>query len=77
MPLALGIGVVWAGPFEHIVSDVWSSAMQWFPGLLLESWAVGGTDDVSAQHAGLMLTLYVCVAATAAALAFGRRDLAG
>jgi ABC-type transport system involved in multi-copper enzyme maturation permease subunit len=77
VPLALGIGVAWAGPFEHIVSDVWASALQWFPGLLLESWAVGGTDDVSASHAALMLTLYVCAAGAAAALAFRRRDLAG
>jgi ABC-type transport system involved in multi-copper enzyme maturation permease subunit len=77
VPLALGIGVAWAGPFEHITSDVWTNAVQWFPGLLLESWAVGGTDDVSAAHAALMLTLYVGAAAVIAALAFRRRDLAG
>ena len=77
VPLALGIGVAWAGPFEHIVSDVWTNAVQWFPGLLLESWAVGGTQEVSAAHAALMLTLYVCAAAVTAALVFRRRDLAG
>jgi ABC-type transport system involved in multi-copper enzyme maturation permease subunit len=77
VPLALGVGVAWAGPFEHIVSDVWAAAFQWFPGLLLESWAVGGTGDVSASHAALMITLYVGAAAAVAALAFRRRDLAG
>ena len=77
VPLALGIGVAWAGPFEHIISDVWASAFQWFPGLLLESWAVGGTAEASASHAALMLSLYVGAAAAAAALVFRRRDLAG
>ena len=77
VPLALGIGIAWSGPIEHITMDVWSSAVQWFPGLLLESWAVGGTDDVSTGHAALLLSLYVVVAATVASLSFRRRDLAG
>jgi ABC-2 type transport system permease protein len=77
VPLALGIGVAWSGPIEHLVSDIWTGAAQWFPGLLLESWAVGGTDDVSAAHAALVLSLYVCAAATVAALTFRRRDVAG
>jgi ABC-type transport system involved in multi-copper enzyme maturation permease subunit len=77
VPLALGIGVAWAGPLEHLVSDVWTSAVQWFPGLLLESWAVGGTDDVTAGHAALVLSGYVLAAGLAAALVFRRRDLAG
>jgi ABC-2 type transport system permease protein len=77
VPLALGIGVAWSGPIEHLVSDIWTGAAQWFPGLLLESWAVGGTDDVSAAHAALVLSLYVCAAAAVAALTFRRRDVAG
>jgi ABC-2 type transport system permease protein len=77
VPLALGIGVAWAGPFEHIVSDIWTAAYQWFPGLLLESWAVGGTAEASASRAALMLSIYVIVAGTAASLVFRRRDLAG
>jgi ABC-type transport system involved in multi-copper enzyme maturation permease subunit len=77
VPLALGIGIAWSGPIEHLTSDVWSGALQWFPGLLLESWAVGGTDDVSAAHAALVLSIYVIAAATTAALVFRRRDLAG
>jgi ABC-type transport system involved in multi-copper enzyme maturation permease subunit len=77
VPLALAVGVAWSGPIEHLVSDVWTGAAQWFPGLLLESWAVGGTDDVSAAHAALVLSLYVGAAAAVAALTFRRRDLAG
>ena len=77
VPLALGIGVGWAGPFEYIVSDIWSAAFQWFPGLLLESWAVSGTSEASASRAALMLSIYVIAAGTAASLVFRRRDLAG
>ena len=77
IPIALGIGIAWSGPFEHITMDVWDAATQWFPGLLLEAWAVGGTTDVSASRAALMLCLYVAIAAVAAGAAFRRRDLAG
>jgi len=76
-PIALGIGIAWSGPFEHITMDVWAAATQWFPGLLLEAWAVGGTTDVSASRAGLMLCIYVAIAAAAAGMVFRRRDLAG
>lgn len=77
VPLALGIGVAWAGPFEHIMSDIWTAAHQWFPGLLLESWAVGGTDDASAGRAALLLSIYVVLAGLTTSLVFRRRDLAG
>ena len=77
VPIALGVGVAWAGPFEHIISDVWTAAYQWFPGLLLESWAVGGTDEASAGHAALVLSIYVMLAGLVASLVFRRRDLAG
>ena len=75
-PIALGIGIAWSGPFEHITMDVWDAATQWFPGLLLEAWAVGGTADVSASRAALMLCLYVALAAAVAGTVFRRRDLA-
>jgi ABC-2 type transport system permease protein len=74
-PVALGIGVVWAGPFEHIVQDSWTSADRWFPGLLLESLAVGGTDEVAFGRALALVAVYVAVAASAAALVFVRRDV--
>jgi ABC-2 type transport system permease protein len=75
IPVALGIGIVWAGPFEHILQDSWVSADRWFPGLLLESLAVGGTDDVAFGRALALVLVYVAVAVSAAAVVFARRDV--
>jgi|GEM_PF-237065 predicted aspartyl protease len=44
-PLALGIGIAWAGPFEHLTQNAWDISSRIYPGLLLESVAVGGTPD--------------------------------
>lgn len=74
-PLALGVGVAWAGPFEHITEDAWGSADAWFPGLLLEDLAAGGTGDVSSSQALLTLAVYVGLAAAAAAVVLRRRDV--
>jgi ABC-type transport system involved in multi-copper enzyme maturation permease subunit len=74
-PIALAIGIAWSGPFEHLVGDVWTSANQWFPGLLLEAFAVGGTDDVAYSRALLVLAVYAVAALAAAALVFARRDV--
>lgn len=74
-PIALGIGIAWSGPFEHLVSDVWTSAHQWFPGLLLEAFAVGGNDEVDAARAAVMVAAYTIVALGVAALTFARRDI--
>lgn len=75
IPVGLGIGIVWSGPFEHLVSDAWSAAGQWFPGLLLEALAAGGTPEVSVTRALTIVAAYVTVAATAAVLVFTRRDV--
>jgi ABC-2 type transport system permease protein len=75
IPVALAIGVFWSGPFEHLLQDAWATASQWFPGLLLESLAAGGTDDVSMTRALVLVGLYVVAAVTAAALVFARRDV--
>ena len=75
IPVALGIGIVWSGPFEHLLEDAWSAAGQWFPGLLLEALAAGGTDDVSVARALTLVGLYVAAAGTAAAIVFARRDI--
>lgn len=74
-PIALGIGIAWSGPIEHLTADFWTSAVQWFPGLLLETLAVGGTADVSFSHAAVLIAVYVTAAAATAALVFQRRDL--
>jgi ABC-2 type transport system permease protein len=77
IPVALGIGIVWAGPFEHIIQDSWTSADRWFPGLLLESLAAGGTDEVAFGRALALVAVYVAVAVSAAAVVFARRDVTG
>jgi len=75
IPVALGIGIVWSGPFEHLLQDGWTAAGQWFPGLLLEALAAGGTADVSLTRALALIALYVTIAAGLAAFVFARRDM--
>jgi ABC-2 type transport system permease protein len=75
VPVALAIGIAWAGPFEHLLQDAWSPADRLFPGLLLEDFVAGGTTEVSASRALLTLTLYLIIAATIAATSFARRDI--
>ena len=75
IPVALGIGIVWSGPLEHLTQDASATATQWFPGLLLEALAAGGTDDVSVGRALLLVGLYVAVAVGAAGFVFARRDV--
>jgi ABC-2 type transport system permease protein len=75
IPVALAIGIVWSGPFEHLLEDAWTAAGQWFPGLLLEALAAGGTADVSSTRALTLVALYVAAAVTAATIVFARRDV--
>lgn len=75
IPIALAIGIVWSGPFEHLLEDAWTSAGQWFPGLLLESLAAGGTDDVALSRSLVLVGVYVAAAVIAAAVVFARRDV--
>jgi ABC-2 type transport system permease protein len=77
IPVALAIGIAWSGPFEHLVVDAWGAAARWFPGLLLEALAVGGTSDVSLSRSLVLVALYAGAAACAAALVFARRDITG
>jgi ABC-2 type transport system permease protein len=74
-PIALAIGIVWSGPFEHLLEDAWSTSERWFPGLLLEALASGGTAAVSTSRALTLVALYVLAAVTAAAIVFRRRDI--
>lgn len=76
IPLALAVGIGWFGPFEHITDAAWDAATSWYPGLLLERLALGGTSEVSLVHALTLVAGYVAVAATITALSFARRDVA-
>jgi ABC-2 type transport system permease protein len=75
VPVALAIGIAWAGPFEHLLQDAWDPAGRFFPGLLLEAFVAGGTSEVSASRALLTLAVYVTVAAAVAGTVFARRDV--
>jgi ABC-type transport system involved in multi-copper enzyme maturation permease subunit len=75
VPVALAIGIAWAGPFEHLLQDAWDPAGRFFPGLLLEAFVAGGTSEVSATRAFLTVTVYAVVAAAVAGTVFARRDV--
>jgi hypothetical protein len=75
VPVALAIGIAWAGPFEHLFQDAWDPAQRLFPGLLLEAFVAGGTSDVSATRAFATVVVYVVVAAAIAGTVFSRRDM--
>jgi hypothetical protein len=74
-PVALGIGFVWAGPFEHIVAGAWSTGNRLFPGLVLQSLIAGGTPDLALGPAVLTGILYVGVAAAASFALTATRDV--
>jgi ABC-2 type transport system permease protein len=74
-PLALGIGIAWAGPIEHITVDSWAGANRWFPGLLLEAVAANGTTDVTLGRALLLGTVFTAAALVASLTVFARRDV--
>jgi len=75
VPVALAVGIAWAGPFEQLLQDAWDPANRMFPGLLLEAFVAGGTPDVTAGRAFATLTVYLAVAAAVAGLVFSRRDV--
>ncbi len=75
LPVALAIGIAWAGPFEHLLQDGWSTASRVFPGLLLEAFIAGGTTNVSATRAFVTIALYAVVAGAIATATFARRDV--
>ena len=74
-PIALGIGLAWLGPLEHIIQLGWSGAARWFPGLVFDAIAGGGTAITSYQRAVVMALAYAALALTAAAVSFVRRDV--
>src|SRR5262249_35332361 len=73
VPLALAVGIAWAGPAEHLIGGFWTSAEKVFPGLLLEIVGRGGTATVSATRAMVTAAGYIAVAAVARCPAVARR----
>lgn len=74
-PLALGVGFAWAGPFENIVVDSWSTGYRLFPGQVLASLIRGGTIELGMGRAVLTAVLYTGVTAIIALVLVARRDV--
>jgi len=75
VPLALGVGFAWAGPFENIVVDSWQAGFRYFPGQVLASLIQGGTAELGIGRAALTAVLYTGIAATTALVLVSRRDV--
>jgi ABC-2 type transport system permease protein len=75
VPIALGVGIAWSGPFEHLVQNAWPAAVKVFPGLLLEAFVAGGTTEISGSRALITAGAYAALAAAIAMVAFTRRDV--
>lgn len=75
VPLALGVGFAWAGPFENIVADSWSPGIRYFPGQVLGALARGGTVELGFGRAAVTALIYTAVAATVMLVLTARRDV--
>lgn len=74
-PLALGVGLAWIGPLEHIVQLTWSHAGRWFPGLVFDAVSAGGSPQTTYTRALLLAVGYALVGLGVAAGTFARRDV--
>lgn len=75
LPVALGIGLAWFLPLEHITQNAWADAGRWFPGLLMEALAAGGTTVTSVSRALTLGGGLVLVVTALAAFDLRRRDV--
>ncbi|CAN5660277.1 hypothetical protein BH20ACT1_BH20ACT1_03330 [soil metagenome] len=75
VPVALGVGFAWAGPFESSVVDSWSTGYRFFPGQVLASLVQGGTPELGMGRAVVTATLYAAVAAAVTLVLVSRRDV--
>jgi hypothetical protein len=75
VPLALGVGFAWAGPFENIVVDSWSTGYRVFPGQVLGSLIRGGTLELGLARAIVTAAAYTAIAAAVALTLVVRRDV--
>jgi ABC-2 type transport system permease protein len=74
-PIALAVGFAWAGPFENIVVDSWTTGYRVFPGQVLAAIIQGGTPEISLSRAIATGAVYVGVAAVATTALLTRRDV--
>ena len=74
-PLALAVGFAWAGPFENILVDSWTTGYRLFPGQVLGAVIQGGTPEISLSRALVTGVVYVGVAAVTTMTLLTRRDV--
>jgi ABC-2 type transport system permease protein len=74
-PLALAVGFAWAGPFENIVVDSWSTGYKVFPGQVLGSLIRGGTVELGMGRAAVTAAAFTAVAAAVSLVLVSRRDV--
>ena len=74
-PLALGVGFVWAGPFENIISRSWTTGYRVFPGQVLGALIEGGSAELAVGRAVVTALAYTAVAATVTVVLLTRRDV--
>ena len=75
--VGLAIGLAWLMPLEHIIQNAWADAARWFPGLLFDAVAAGGTSVTSYGRGLTMGGLAAAALLAAGATSFLRRDVSG
>ena len=73
--VALGVGLVWFMPVEHILQNAWAGAGRWLPGLVFEAVGRGGTAVTSYQRSVVLALLFAGIGLAAGAGAFLRGDV--
>ncbi|HEY5248535.1 MAG TPA: ABC transporter permease [Dermatophilaceae bacterium] len=74
-PLALGIGLAWLAPLEHLIQLSWGGAGRWLPGLVFDAVAAGGTTTTTYPRAVITAFAYAALALAAGTVIFLRRDV--
>jgi len=75
-PIALGIGLLWFGPFENVVGDDRAWAQRWLPGLLLRSvLQPDAPTAIGTATALATLGIYAVICAAVIAAVMSRRDI--
>jgi len=75
IPLALGVGFAWAGPFENIIVDSWDAGYRYFPGQVLGSLIRGGTVELGFTRAAITALIYTGIAFGVTLVVISRRDV--
>ncbi len=73
--VGLGLGILWAGPVEHLLGDQLSFVRHWSPGLVLQDMLVPDSAVVSEPRAGITLACYAVAVIVLVAVILRRRDV--